>query len=125
MRQSQYQEGIKKTHRFSRPPFFRFWLILNTQGGQKVYVARPCFGSFPIFGAMFFARAPLWAILMDFVAFGTIFACFFLNSLALNLANAVAFCGQDYSRNRQGSLKILAGAAKILSNSLHICERQE
>ena len=62
---------------------------------------------------------------MDFIAFGTIFVCFFLNSLALKLADVVAFCGQNFGRNRQGSLNILAGAAKILRNSLHICEREE
>ena len=98
---------------------------MKAQEGQKVYVARPCFGSFPIFGANFFAQAPFWAILMDVIAFGTICACLLLNSLALKLANAVAFCGQDCSRNRQGSLKILAGAAKILIDSPHISERQE
>ena len=37
----------------------------------------------------------------------------------------VPFCSQDCSRNRQDSLKILAGAAKILSNSPDICEGQK
>ena len=47
------------------------------------------------------------------------------NFLALTLANAVPFCSHDCSRHRPDSLKILTGAAKILSNSLHIRERQE
>ena len=46
----------------------------------------------------------------------------FANFLGIEISNAVPFCSQDSSRNRQDSLKILAGAAKILSNSLHICE---
>ena len=45
--------------------------------------------------------------------------------MALCLANAIAFCGQDSGRSRQGFGKILTGAAKILSNSLRIRERQE
>ena len=62
---------------------------------------------------------------MDFDGLGTIFARFLENFMELKLANAVPCCSQDCSRNRQDSLKILTGAAKILSNSLHICERQE
>ena len=49
----------------------------------------------------------------------------FYNFLALCLANAIAFCGQDSGRSRQDFGKILAGVAKILIISLHICERQE
>ena len=47
------------------------------------------------------------------------------NFLALCLANVIAFCRQDLGKNGQGFDKTLAGAAKILSNSLHIRERQE
>ena len=45
--------------------------------------------------------------------------------MALTIADAVAFCSQDCSTNRQGSLKILAETAKILIDSPHISERQE
>ena len=65
--------GGRKKHRFSRPLFLRFGLISGAQGGPKVFLSCPFFRSFPILGAIFFARAPFWLILMDFGAFGTIF----------------------------------------------------
>ena len=46
----------------------------------------------------------------------------FYNFLALCLANAIAFCEQDSGKSRQDFGEILAGVAKILSNSLHIRE---
>ena len=38
--------GGRKKHRFSRPPFFRFWLIFDALGGQKVYPTLLLFQSF-------------------------------------------------------------------------------
>ena len=56
---------------------------------------------------------------------GPMFEGFSQNFLTLKLANAVAFCNQDSSRNGQGSLKILAETAKILIDLLYIRKRQE
>ena len=72
MRQSRFQEGVEKNIVFRDPVFFRFWLILGAQGVKKFFPFL-FFGSFPILGAIFFARAPFWLILVDFDAFGTIF----------------------------------------------------
>ena len=49
----------------------------------------------------------------------------FLQFLGIVFGHAIALCGQDSGRSRQDFGKILTGAAKILSNSLHIRERQE
>ena len=73
MKQSRFQKGVEKIIDFPDPVFFRFWLIWGAQGGQKVFVSCLFFGSFSILGAIFFARAPFWLILMGFGAFGIIF----------------------------------------------------
>ena len=65
--------GGRKNHRFSRPLFFRFWLILGAQGGPKVFISWLFFASFSVLGANFFDRASFSAILMDFDGLGKYF----------------------------------------------------
>ena len=65
--------GGQKNHRFSRLPFFRFWLIWGAQGGPKVFTFGLLFASFSVLGPIFFDRAPFCAILMDFDGLGRYF----------------------------------------------------
>ena len=50
--------GDRKKHRFSRPPFFRFWLIFGALGVLNFVHVEPFFASFPFLGAIVFDRAP-------------------------------------------------------------------
>ena len=100
-------------------------MILSAEGGVSKMIFAGFFAAFPLLGAICLigehVRQFLW-ILAFWEAFLHVF---FYNFIALFLANAIAFCGQDSGRNRQDFGKMLAGAAKILSNSLHIREHQE
>ena len=58
--------GGRKNHRFSRPLFFRFWLIWGAQGAPPKSDVWVFFASFSVLGANFFDRASFSAILMDF-----------------------------------------------------------
>ena len=112
--------------RFSRPLFFDFCWFLMPWGVPKVWDTPPpfwlLFGSWGLIFLIGEHFGQFWWILVVWEPF--LHDCF-VNFWVLCLANAIAFCGQDSGRSRQDFGKILTGAAKILSNFLHICERQE
>ena len=68
------RRGSKKSSIFETPFFSILADFGCPGGGQKFVNVCPFFGSFTILGAIFFDRAPFWAILMDFDGLGTIFA---------------------------------------------------
>ena len=114
IRQSRFQEGVEKKHRFSKPLFFRFWLILGAQGGQKKSHVRLFFASFSVLGANFFDRAPFWAILMDFDGLGRCFYMIFAKYLGIEISKCSSILqprlqqksprfAQDSGRSRQDS----------------------